>query len=165
MPIFSATIDAAILGPAIALALTAGNVVPADPATPPGVVDLVGMAMGCAPVEDRVFLRRGLGLARRDHRAPDHDGDHGGHGHGQPQPPSRSHEQLGCLRQEAHVTHDGKAKSQVRRSVCGLSLKFHVICVIVKGARAELPHQVLELEAYGGTSLERILCVPDKRVT
>ena len=55
-PIVAATFDEALLGPAVLLALTAGNVVPARAALPPGVVDRVGVAMGCAPRQYRVFL-------------------------------------------------------------------------------------------------------------
>ena len=59
-PIFSPTIDVAILGPAIVLALTAGNVVPARAAPPPGAVDPVGVAVRRAPGEYGVFVALAL---------------------------------------------------------------------------------------------------------
>ena len=99
----AATLDEALLGPAIVLALTAGNVVPARAATPPGVVDRVGMAMRRAPGEYGVFVAHTMDPSRLTDRDADDEGDDRSYGDSQDYPGRGSQEQARGSREEAHA--------------------------------------------------------------
>jgi hypothetical protein len=90
--IYSATIDEAVLGPAVDLILVAGNVVPARAATPPGAVDPIGVAVPCAPGEHGVFVAHPLDPPRPADRAAGNDADDRDHGNSQEHPQGAGHE-------------------------------------------------------------------------